>query len=115
MANTISTSTGSVSSNVVTYTTRNHGQGVTLFLDYNKGNGTEFSLSYTVQNPNLNSSDYNALMAVGTTLEPLAYTINATGKYFYPIPLAPDDRVVKVTIAFSGGTTQTLAVDFREN
>ncbi len=115
MANAVTSRTGSVSTGVVTHKLPAKAQGVHLYLKYAKGAGTSVLITPTFIHRDLNATDeyqqvyFNSSMAPA----PLAYTLTASGNYRIPIPMALGETELKLTVAFTGGTDQTLIADVR--
>lgn len=112
MANTTSSKTGTVLSDVVTFNTKNAGNGMTIYTKYDVGNGTSATITFTVKNSKLHATDaYRYWDSSSLTVAGETYTFNATGNYRIALPLALDEDTLIATVAYTGGTTQTMVVD----
>lgn len=115
-ANALSSKNGSVSSLVTTFIIRGHRGSVSLFLKYDKGNGTSVAVSpVTFVIPELGAAVVYSLpasVASAATLAAYTLTLSATGNYVIPISNVPLEATsMNVTVAFTGGDTQTIQVD----
>lgn len=115
-ANALTSLTGVVSSSTVTFNVRGNQGAVQLYLKYDVGNGTSVAVSkveFIV--PSLGSTTLYQVPASstsGTTLSAYTLTQSATGNYIITLAYVPRGATsMKVTIAFTGGTTQTLRLD----
>ena len=115
-ANTLSSVTGVVVSTAATFNVRGNQGAVQIFLKYGKGDGTSVAVSkieFIV--PQLGSTTLYQVPASstsGTTLGSYTLTMDATGNYIITLSYVPREAVsMKVTVAFTDGTTQTLQVD----
>jgi len=116
--NTLSSVTGvvAVATPDVTFNVRGNQGAVQIFLKYGKGNGTSVAISkieFIV--PQLGSTTLYQVPASstsGTTLGSYTLTLNADGNYIITLGYVPREATsMKITTAFTGGTTQTLQVD----
>jgi hypothetical protein len=111
MANTTSSITGTVVSDVVTFNTQNCANGVTLYIKYDKGNGTSATITFTIKNPKLSTDSYNFWDSTSLTVASETFTFDASGNFRIPLGIALDETVLVATVAYTGGTTQTMAVN----
>lgn len=112
MANTTSSSTGTVLSDVVTFNTANCANGMSLYVKYDKGNGTSATITLTVINTDLSSSDqYKFWDSTSLTVTHEVFTFDTSGNFRIPVALALGETVLKATVAYTGGTTQTAVVN----
>jgi len=112
MANTTSSITGTVSSDVVTFNIRNCAEGMTLYVAYDKGNGTSATLTLTIINPDIHATtQYKFWDSTSLTVTHELFTFDTTGNFRIPIAMALGETVLKATVAYTGGTTQTMAVN----
>lgn len=115
-ANTTSSVTGSVTSDVGTFLINGHQGAVQLCLKYDKGDGTSVALSpVEFLIPDLSSTVYYKVPAAdgsGTTLSAYTLTLSATGNYILTLSYVPINATkMKLTATYTGGTTQTLQMD----
>ena len=114
MANVTTSRTSGVANDVVTHPV-GKSQGAHMYLKYAKGNGTSVQITLTFIDPKLSPTDeyqpiyFGALMAPS----PLTITLSASGNYRIPIPMALGEEWIKATVVYTGGNTQALVVDFR--
>lgn len=115
-ANTLSSVTGVVVSTAATFNVRGNQGAVQIFLKYGKGDGTSVAISkveFIV--PQLGGTTLYQVPASstsGTTLGSYTLTLNADGNYIITLGYVPREATsMKITVAFTGGTTQTLQVD----
>ena len=115
MANAVTSRTGKVSANVVSYPVPGKQSGVHMYLKYNKGDGTQVSIALTFIDPHLDPTDEYQEVYYGALMVPTvhAYVFTASGNYRIPIPMALGEKTIKATITFADGTSQTLVLDFR--
>ena len=112
MANTTSSKTAiTVAADVATFNTKNAANGMTVYLKYDVGNGTSATITFTVKNSKLSTDAYQYWDTSSLTIAAEVYTLNATGNYRIGLPLALDEDTLIATVAYTGGTTQTLVVD----
>lgn len=115
-ANALTSLTGVVTgTTVATFNVRGNQGAVQIFLKYDKGNGTSAAVS-TVEFivPVLGTTLYKvpASASSGTTLGAYTLTLDATGNYIITLAYVPREATsMKVTIAFTDGTTQTMQLD----
>jgi hypothetical protein len=101
---------------VATFNVRGNQGAVQIFLKYGKGDGTSVAVS-TIEFivPQLGGTTLYQVPASstsGTTLGSYTLTLNADGNYIITIGYVPREATsMKITVAFTGGTTQTLQVD----
>jgi len=114
--NTLSSVTGVVASTTATFNIRGNQGAAQIFLKYDKGNGTSVAVSkieFIV--PQLGSTtlyEVPASATSGTTLSSYTLTMTASGNYIITLAYVPREATsMKVTVAFTDGTTQTLQVD----
>lgn len=114
--NTLSSVTGVVASTTATFNIRGNQGAAQIFLKYAKGNGTSVAVSkveFIV--PQLGSTtlyEVPASATSGTTLSSYTLTMTASGNYIITLAYVPREATsMKVTVAFTDGTTQTLQVD----
>ena len=114
--NTLSSVTGVVASTTATFNIRGNQGAAQIFLKYDKGNGTSVAVSkieFIV--PQLDSTtlyEVPASATSGTTLSSYTLTMTASGNYIITLAYVPREATsMKVTVAFTDGTTQTLQVD----
>jgi uncharacterized protein with WD repeat len=116
-ANALTSVTGVVTgTTVATFNVRGNQGAVQIFLKYGKGDGTSVAVS-TIEFivPQLGGTTLYQVPASstsGTTLGSYTLTLNADGNYIITIGYVPREATsMKITVAFTGGTTQTLQVD----
>jgi len=114
--NALSSVTGVVASTTATFNIRGNQGAAQIFLKYDKGNGTSVAVSkveFIV--PQLGSTtlyEVPASATSGTTLSSYTLTMTASGNYIITLAYVPREATsMKVTVAFTDGTTQTLQVD----
>lgn len=115
-SNVLSSVTGVVSSSTVTFNVRGNQGAVQIFLKYGKGDGTSVAVSkieFVV--PQLGTTVLYQVPATaisGTTLGSYTLTMSADGNYIITLGYVPREATsMVVTIAFTGGSTQTLQLD----
>ena len=116
-ANALTSVTGVVTgTTVATFNVRGNQGAAQIFLKYDKGNGTSVAVSkieFIV--PQLGSTtlyEVPASATSGTTLSSYTLTMTASGNYIITLAYVPREATsMKVTVAFTDGTTQTLQVD----
>lgn len=116
-ANALTSVTGVVTgTTVATFNVRGNQGAVQIFLKYGKGDGTSVAISkveFIV--PQLGGTTLYQVPASstsGTTLGSYTLTLNADGNYIITLGYVPREATsMKITVAFTGGTTQTLQVD----
>jgi hypothetical protein len=112
MANTTSSKTGVVATDVVTFNIQNSGEGMIVYVKYDKGNGTSATITFTVLNKNLHATDtYNYWDSTSLTVALETFTFSTTGNFRIPLAVAMDETSLIATVAYTGGTTQTMCVD----
>jgi len=115
-ANALTSVTGVVTgTTVATFNVRGNQGAVQIFLKYGKGDGTSVAVS-TIEFvvPQLGTTLYRvpASASSGTTLGAYTLTLDATGNYIITLAYVPREATsMKVTIAFTGGSTQTMQLD----
>lgn len=114
--NALSSVTGVVVSTAATFNVRGNQGAVQIFLKYAKGNGTSVAISkieFIV--PQLGSATLYQVPASstsGTTLGAYTLTLDADGNYIITLGYVPREATsMKITVAFTDGSTQTLQVD----
>jgi hypothetical protein len=113
--NTLSSVTGVATATTATFNIRGNQGAAQIFLKYGKGDGTSVAVSsieFVI--PQLGSTLYKvpASATSGTTLGNYTLTLSATGNYIVTMAYVPREATsMKITIAFTGGTTQTLQLD----
>ena len=114
--NALTSVTGVVTgTTVATFNVRGNQGAVQIFLKYDNGNGTSVAVS-TIEFvvPQLGTTLYKvpASMNSGATLGAYTLTLSADGNYIITLAYVPREATsMKVTIAFTGGSTQTLQLD----
>lgn len=116
MANTTTSITGPVASHVASFPINGHAGAVQLEILYTKGNGTSVAISpIEFLIPDLSATEYYTLpasSASGTTLSAYTLTISTSGNYVIVINYVPmNAREMKVTVAYTGGTTAAVAIN----
>lgn len=116
MSNTASSRTDSCVAGVVTHKIRNKKEGTFCYLKYAKGGGSSVSIAFTFIDPGLHATDeYQEIyLSAPTTPAVQTYSLSASGNYRLPVPVAQGEAVIKATVTFTGGSDQTLVVDFRD-
>lgn len=115
-ANALTSVTGVVTGGTVaTFNVRGNQGAVQIFLKYGKGDGTSVAIS-TIEFvvPQLGTTLYKvpASQSSGATLGAYTLTLDATGNYIITLAYVPREATsMKVTIAFTGGSTQTMQLD----
>lgn len=119
MANALSSLTGVVSApgdTTALFNVRHNKGAVQIFLKYAKGNGTKVvisSIEFIV--PQLGAAVLYKVpdsMSSGSTLGAYTLTLDADGNYIITMAYVPLEATsMKVTIAWTDGTTQTLQID----
>ena len=115
-ANTTSSITGSVAADVTTFNINGHQGAVQLCIKYGKGNGTSIAISpVEFLIPDLSPTVYYKVPAAdgsGTTLSAYTLTLDASGNYILTLSYVPiNAKKMKVTVAYTGGDTQTMQID----
>ena len=115
MANTLTSRTSPVADGVVTHQVPGKASGVHLYLKYAKGDGTNVSIVLTFIDPDLHATDEYQPIYLDAAMLPavLSYIFSASGNYRIPVPMALGETIVKATVTFTDGATQTLVLDFR--
>jgi len=111
MANTTSSITGVVVSDVVTFNVQNAANGMTLYVKYDKGNGTSATITFTLKNPKLSTDAYKFWDSTSMTVTHEYFTFDTTGDFRIPLGIALDECTLIATVAYTGGTTQTMQVN----
>ena len=111
MANTTSSSTGTVLSDVVTFNTKNCANGMTIYVKYAKGGGTSATITFTIKNSKLSTDAYQYWDSSSLTVVAEVYTFATSGNYRIALPLALDEDTLIATVAYTGGSDQTMAVN----
>jgi hypothetical protein len=115
--NALTSVTGVVTgTTIATFNVRGNQGAVQIFLKYDNGDGTSVAVSsieFIV--PVLGAAvlyKVPASASSGATLGAYTLTLGADGNYIITLGYVPREATsMKVTIAFTGGTTQTLQLD----
>jgi hypothetical protein len=113
MADALTSKTGSVTANVVTFLVPGKKDGVFLMVKYNKGTGTSVSLQPTLIAPHLHATDeYKPIYldADAITVQPQSFKFTANGNYRIPISVGGGEKKLKITPTFVGGTDDQAVV-----
>jgi hypothetical protein len=115
MANAVTSKTSPVAAGVVTHRVGGVKDGVHCYLKYAKGDGTSVSVAFTFIAPDVSATDeYQPVYLSAPTVPAVqTYGFSADGNYRLPVPMASCEKIVKATVTFADGTTQTLVVNFR--
>lgn len=111
MANATTTTTGSESTNVVTFKTKNVSNGVSIYCKYAKGGGTSATITFTIKNSSLGTDAYQYWDSSSLTVAAEVYTFATSGNYRIALPMALGEDTLIATVAFTGGSDQTMNVD----
>ncbi len=112
MANTTSSITGTVATDVVTFNTHNVANGVTVYVIYAKGAGTSATITFTVINPSQHATNqFKYWDSSSLTVVHEVFTFATSGNFRIALPLALGEDHLIATVAYTGGTDQTMAVD----
>jgi len=116
-ANSVSSKTGVVVSDDVTFLVPGSKESVFLYIDYTIGNGTSIAVTMGSINPSVHATSefLHAPFATGT-VAPVTLTFNTSSqKRRFEIPLARGENKFLVHVAFTGGDTQIAVVDIYGN
>lgn len=105
-ANTMTSTTGTVAgtdpSFTVVFPTFNHREGAFIYLKYATGTSTSITVAPTFINKSVHATDYYApVIASGSLLSAISYTISVAGNYRIPIPLTTEETSLRISIAFN--------------
>jgi hypothetical protein len=107
MANTTSSSTGAVVSDVVTFKTNNCANGMTMYVKYSKGGGTSATITFTVKSNDAVLTDaYKFWDSTSMTVTHEVFTFDTTGNFRIPLPIALGEETLIATVAYTGGSDQ---------
>jgi hypothetical protein len=84
-------------------------------MKYSKGNGTSVLITPTFIDPDLDPTDQYQPIYLDPTMapQPQSFSLSASGNYRIPVPMALGEKILVLTIAFTGGDSQALVVDVR--
>lgn len=106
MADTLTSKSGSVSANVVTFLVPGKKDGVFLMVKFTIGGGTSVSLQATMIAPSLSATDeYNPIYldTDGITVKLQSFKLTAGGNYRIPLSVGGGEKKLKITPTFVGG------------
>lgn len=122
MANAASSRTDACLADVITHVCagRKEGtflkEGTHMLVKYAKGGGTSATITVTVINPKISATDeYKPIYLSGTVVLAQTFFFDTSGNYRVPLALGLDEKTIKATVAFTGGTDQTMVVDFADD
>ena len=112
MANTVTSNTGAVVGNVVTFKTQRVQKELFLYVDYTLGDGTSATVKIGAVHPSIHASNpYEDTVFATAVMAPVTATFSASGKHRFKIPMCPGETQLKVTVTFADGATQAFVID----
>jgi hypothetical protein len=117
MSNLASSRTDVYASDVITHPVQGK-NGTMMLVKYAKGSGgTSAVIALSMIASRLNATDeYKPIFLASDAITPTAQTFAfaADGNFIVPIAFPACVDVLKATVAFTGGSAQTMVVDFRD-
>lgn len=89
-----------------------------LYIKYDKGNGTSVSVAVAIKRRRLSIVDeyLDSYLASSVNVTQQTYDLAATGNHYQPLDNLPKgDLDIICTPTFTGGTTQSLNLEFLPN
>lgn len=117
MSNTATSRTDIYSANVIMHPCERKQEGTMMLVKYSKGNGSSASVGITFIASRLNLTDEYVpifLASDGISVNSQTFVFAASGNFVVPISLPVCVDKVKATVTFTGGSDQTMMVDFRD-
>jgi hypothetical protein len=118
MANVLTSKNGVAVTTTATFNIRGHKGMVNLFFQYTKGDGTSVAITAiefvlpSISGSTLYKKNAGVMSGSNLTLTALGVTLDTTGNFIIPLADIPLEATsMKLTVAFTGGTTQALQLD----
>jgi len=116
MANVASSRTDPYLSDVITHRSAGFKEGTVMLCKYAKGGGTSALITVTVINPRIHATDeYKPIYMSGTLVIAQTFFLDTSGNYRIPMAMGLGERVIKATVTFTGGSDQTMVIDFSDD